>query len=1190
MDRLIKSEVLDKYLVKSRMVNGVKYEIVFEYVEADSHPKDEDGEDLAHLVRVGFRSEELAVEHIGNLYLPMVMPNGFLTKNKSSWYRVNMLVPPVVSVTGSNLRYLNSVVNTDTSASSLNDFFPELESMRFNEVSPLVKAMVTAEAMDISNLENWNAITADLALIELFNVKIAKDIERSQKGGYLGISGSVKALHTMLRAFIGYCRDEDDESCQLGSHPIDEVDEDEIEVGAVRVVDKLGSILLHPVIKDISINPGGPVDFCSGSQSKPIRTARIRDGYVVEGFKLVKKYDSDFPYAQWRRSVVGIMADDPRRVIVSRGISRSLRISEPNDPLVVTDVKVNISSLSLPGVRMTHPLNHEDGLVVSETFARKMGAFKTCVDRLTIPKPVTVWAVKKPMPDYDPLAAMNILQRMWSAERNKDRECGHHIIRRGDLLASIQYKELDGTIQTKEIRTKVKSLGIVSKVEKFSPADDIPEERVTYRFTSLVYFPLSVGDKVSDAHGNKATISAIWPDENMPVWHGDHDLAVSAHYIATPYVMKRLAMGAEIEDKLALIAYNRRRVSEENEYVATDSLAAMTIADVDNDMMLIQEEEGLKDLQYTGRVVFQDKEYQDVPLSLRAMYRLDNNSREALCGRERAEMDDFKRISKNARLGIDIVTMLSRGAIALVNQLIEKSGSRTYLNKTVVPILHAIQGNIPEGAGSFEISSRLERTAIGNPISHEELAKMDLNNTACDPRIATMYGFIKVGRTRVIVPPNQAIQDLGKGSVTFSRISVYANRVFSEQFSRDRGYEANVERQVKRYNVVLASLVTGKSGLMRDALLPIFPTTIRAVASSRLGPIGEDPLTIAVPRREFNRLKREHPGMETVYGDHRSMYCLLKRDPVHRTNNVIAVPFVLHDYDTIGISPLIIGSLDGDFDGDALFAMFPTDNESYKDLAKLKPDIHKVITPSKMIFDVDPEKANEEIRNRIGWASTFDDNHESDILKNPELYANLYNGMSPEERFAECLKAAKDFEVIKDGTARTGALGLSFIFSRKPEQKHLIDAAMELYHVLAQNTLDAKAGVAQPALEVVAGVSSGNEKLIRSSLAKLNFNDEECITEFVEFAKIQKASGGRMRMLEKSFPVLAITQRAANTNCAYIIADKVARSEKLGDGIWEALTDYLLGNIDNSPYDWADKSKVMTEKTLKLKEILSGKG
>ena len=1191
MERLIKPEVLDKYLNTTRVVNGIKYDVIFEYT--DDNPKDSKGVDLAHRVKVGFRSES-GKEFVGSLYLPMVMGNGLLIKNKSAWYRVNMLIPPLAFVHGSSeIRYVNRVINPSPAASSLNEFFPEIVSMRFHDVTPLVGEMFPAEAMNAEDMSNWNVITVDLALLELFNFKIVDDMERSQKGGYRGISGSIRALHTLLRAFVGYCRDEDDETSPLGSHLPEEIDEEEVEVGAVRVVDKLGSVLLHPLAKDINIRSGGPIDFCSGSPSKPIRTARIRDGYKIVGHKLVKEYESIFPYAKWRRSVVGIMSDDPRRVVVSRGISRALRINEPSFPYARTEVTAKVDSLSLPGIRMTHPLNHEDGIIVSETFARRMGAFKTCVDRVTVPKPVTAWVVKKPEKDFSTMKARELLKAMWPGERDvKDRPAGSHIIRRGDLLMSIQYKDLDDNVQTKEVRTKVKSLGIVSRLEEFIPAEDIPEVRKTYRFSSLVYFPLEVGDKIADAHGNKATVSAIWPDASMPMWSNGKGLQIRVHYIATPYLMKRLAVGAEIEDKLALIGFHRDLLEKPNRHnsVVVHSMTEMSMADVDTTVEEIKEEEGLVNLQYKGKVEMADRVYEEIPLSLRTMYRLDNNAKETLCGKIKAETDNYRRISKNARLGIDIVTMISRGATALVNQLIEKSGSKWYLNRTVIPIMYALQGVIPTGASSFEIKNRLERDAIGNPISHEELRNLDLKDTPCDPRIETSYGYIKVGSKRVIVPPHQAIHDLGKGSVTFSRISVYANRVFSEQHSRTRGYEATVEVQVDRYKNVLASMLTGKGGLVRDALLPVFPTTIRAVASSRLGHEKENPLTIAVPKREFNRLRREHPGLANVYSDRRNWYCLLKRDPVHRSNNVITVPFVLWDNDTIGISPIVIGSLDGDFDGDTLFAMFPTDLESFKDMAKMVPEIEEVVTISKMLTGVEPKDANHMIRERIGWTSTFNCPHDSDVLKNPILKEKLIMGMTVEERMDECLRAARDFEVIKDGTARTGALGLSFIFSRKPEKKHMIKSAMELYHVLAQNTLDAKAGVDQPALDVVNGVSSGNEGLIRSSIAKLGFMDAECIEEFVSFAKTQKQHGSRMRMLEREFPVLAITQNGALPKNAVEIASRVVDGTNMGGGIWEAMMDYLMGKVDNSPYEWADKSKVMTEKVRKLEEILSGKG
>jgi len=1180
MERLIKPDVLQKYLCRNRKVNGISYEVMFEY--AEDHPKDKDGIDIAHLVRVGFRSES-GEEYTGNLYLPMVMENGLLSKNKSLWYRVNMLIPPAVFQLNGNVLYVNRAIGLSKSASSLNDFFPEVETMRFRQVTPLIEELYPDEIADVSDIHNWNIISIDMALLELFNSKIGDDIERSQRGGFLGISGSIRSMHTLLRAFVGYCRDEDDESDPIGSEHLNDLDEDEIEVGPSRIADKIGSVVIHPLIKDIPIKSGGPIDFCSGSQSKPIRTARIRDGYSIVDCRLVKGYDSVFPYATWRRSVVGIMADDPRRTIVSRGISRALRIEEPDLPFAVTDVRAEIDSVSIPGVRMTHPLNHEDGIVVSETFARKMAAFKTCVDRISVHKPVTVWNVKKPAEGIGVTEAREMLQAMWPKERDYDnRATAMNIIRRGDLLAAIQYKDMTGELVTKEIRTKVKSLGIVIKYELFTPADDIPEERLTHRFTSLVYYPLVVGDKVADAHGNKSTISAILPDEKMPTWEDSNGNKVRAHYIATPYVMKRLALGAEIEDKLALIGYYNSMVSGNKESVMVDSLEELSMKDVDATM-----EE--YDIEYTGTVQYGGSTYEDVPISMRTMYRLDNNAKDALCGRATVEVDDFRRTSKNARLGIDIVTMISRGATVLVNQIIEKSGAKTYLNNSIIPMLHALSGNIPEGAGCFEIKARLDRESIGNPLSYESLLEMDLQDTACDPRISTMYGYIKVGKDKVIVPPHNAIQDLGKGCATFSRIAVYANRVFSEQHSRSRGYDADVNYQIARYKNIMAGMLTGKGGMIRDALLPVFPTTIRAVASSRMVQEHEDELTIAIPRREFNRLRKEHPSMGAVYNGRGKMYCLLKRDPVHRTNNVIAVPFVLWDNSTIGVSPLVIGGMDGDLDGDALFVMFPTDHESYRDLAKLVPDVKSAVVSSKVIDGVAAEHAHRELRKRVGWASTFGCPHESDVVKNPDLLAKLYNGMSAEERFDECMKAARAFEIIKDGTARTGALGLSFIFTRQPEQKHLVNSAMELYHVLAQNTLDAKAGIRQPALRVVDGVASGNEDDILAALKELGFSDEECIDELVMFTREQKNYGGRTRMLEAKYPVLAVTQRSARNICVTNIANRVCSNTSLGSGIWEAMMDYLMGNVDNSPYYWVDHDKVMTEKVKRLQEILSGK-
>lgn len=1179
MHRLISSEMLERYLVKQRRVNGRLYEAFFEY--SDLPVTDMDGMEIAHEVVVGFRDEHGVVRDgcSGVLYLPIVLDNGLLSKNKTTWYRVNMVIPPLVfhGPTGKAISYLNEVVNGDMTASSLDDFIPQAQTLGLTPSTPLMRELTPEVPQDVNDLYTWNVIDIETAVIELFNRKIEDDIKRSQKGGFQGISASIRAVHSLLRAFCRFTEDEEDHGSSDERFFV--IPEEAMCLGPISVQDKMKSVVMHELVKSINVRGDSPIDFCSCSQAYPMRTGRMKDGIDVVNHKF--SGTPTFPYTTWRRAIFGVLSDDPRRMIVSRGISRALRLDKPDGPLAQTEYQLNVDSLSLPGIRMSHPLNYEDGIVVSETFADKAGGYKMFSEKISVPASASIEICKKPYTGSD---YRDILKRI-----SRSRDTGHRveqdfIVDRHEIILRSSYYDLEGNRVTKEFPSVIKAPAIVARIERFVPATDLDELVMSFRFVYVMYLPLEVGDKVSDGHGNKATISAVLSDLEMPSWTADKgDLTVTAHYIATPYVMKRLAVGAEIEDKLALANYVRDRQGEEIDAYSSDVIWKTCEAD-----------EWLDEVgtSYTGTVSFKGKTHKGVPLSLRRMFRLNNNARETLITRDLVRVDEYGRVTNNARMGTDIVTMLARGASILVSQLIEGSGAKTYMRKTVMPVLYAIEGVVPPGAPTFEITRKLDRSLLGNPCSMDIFAKVNVADTVCDPRMMTHYGIIKLGKRTAIVPPHKAVIDLGTGQVSVHRIAVYANRVLTEQMSSDRGYieTTDVSRQEERYKNTLADMLAGKRGILRDALLPVFPTTIRAVATAYVsGRSDQNPLEICLPETEFNRLMRRSPGFRNIYQHKDNWYCILKRDPVHRNNNVIAVRFRLWKHRSIGISPTLIGSLDGDFDGDAVFAMFPVDRDSFEDMKKLIPVFGDIFSASKQIHDATPENVKQLLLERVGWASTFSNPHPSDALKNPALFDKLMRGIEMGELMDETVKAARDFEIIKDGTSRTGALGLSFIFSRKPDQKHLLNSAMELYHVMAQNTLDAKAGVEQPSLHVVEGVRKGNRQMIVEGLDQLGFVEQETRDEFVTFAKSVRDRGGRLRFLTSSFPVLGIIQRGASIQQAFAVAKRLTRHTTMGDGVWEAMMDYLLGRTERSPYEWTERELVKAQRMDGYLEMLKHK-
>lgn len=319
--------------------------------------------------------------------------------------------------------------------------------------------------------------------------------------------------------------------------------------------------------------------------------------------------------------------------------------------------------------------------------------------------------------------------------------------------------------------------------------------------------------------------------------------------------------------------------------------------------------------------------------------------------------------------------------------------------------------------------------------------------------------------------------------------------------------------------------------------------------------------------------------------------CLIKRDPVHRGNNVTAVKFRLWDNNTIGVFPALMEGMDGDFDGDTVFALFPTEYDAHYDMMKMQADMSHLV-PSKHISDVSSDQIYDTLYDRTGESSSFEKLHILDEPKNTSLFESLVNGIEYDELMTETMRAAKDFFTIKDGTARTGALGLTFIFTRSPEKSHILNDAMELYHMMAQNTLNAKAGVPLPALKIVSGAAQGKVEIVKEGLDELGYPDNECRKEFIEFVLEMKKLGGRTKFMASKSPVFGCIQKQAGTVSAVNLAKKFMLGKVSGEGVYDGLFDYITGRLETSPYQWADKEDVLTRRinmyTDKLKTKFEG--
>lgn len=1164
--QLISQELIEKYVEKEIISVGGVHKTVFRYTGKKVEDCDE--------VEIGFTYPS-GEQSLQKILLPSVRDDGLLQRNRTLWYRIYMVIPPLAFFAPgqeNKPRFMDGIINTSSSASKLIDFFPAIRPVRRLYPSRLEKELSTRFPVDVNNTRNWLAISMEIAILELFNRKIAQDIGRSSRPGYQGISAARRGVHSLIAAFSRfYGPDEDEYKADMLSS-----DSEETLLGPIHSEDKKGILILHPYMKKTAIYPDTPIDFCTCSSSRPIVTARLKDGVHVDHCRF--EGQPTFLYTGWRRAIVGVLNDDPHRVIVSRAITRSLHLERPSVPYVQTETVLGVDSLSLPGVRITHPLTFEDGIVVSETFARRAGAYKVYVDEIRCPENTSVTLVRKPV-EGDPRTLA------FQAAR-KDSEIA---TRPGDMIAVLCYTGMKGETVVKEVRSQIKAPGVLVSVDRFPLAHDLEENWIVNRLAYMVYLPLSVGDKLSDGHGNKGTVSDIWPDERMPVWIGN-GRRIETHYLANPYIMKRMAVGAEIEDKLALIGFHASLDTGENEYVSLQSDLPYALSEADEDL---REHE----LCYEGELRMDGTVFDNVPLSVRRMFRLDNNAVETCQIHKAVEIENGHR-SPGARFGLDMVTLISRKANLLAHHLIEMSRSKEMLRENVIPSLLVLSDVAPRNAQVFDITERLPREILGNPSSHVLLSQHCFENTACDPRIRTMYGRMKTPKGYLLVPPHEPFVDLGNGSFRADEISVAANRVVAECISCDSygSRKTDVERTVSLYRKLIAGRLTGKRGLLRNVLYPIVPYTLRAVFSSHPG---DDIHQIMIPRNQFQRLMKD-PAFRERYSTGADL-CLLKRDPVHRSNNLVAVRFGLWDHPTIGIHPLLVQLLDGDLDGDTGTVVFITNFSAYSDLRKLHMDFDKHFRGSKQISEASSHNALALLRKNVGWVSTFNHPHPSDQSSNPRILDLLCDPVSTMETTSlinlnsEAIRAARDFEIIKDGTAQTGAMGLSLVFSCPAGDESLLERAMELYHIIAQNTLNAKAGSKVPGLDLAWACRNGTVDNLRPLLEALDaehLDIEEYLREYT--SKIQQF-GSRTEFQTSEFPLLAATQSSTPEGIAEQISSRYVRKQPMGSGFWEVMFDYLAGRSEKTPFDWSGVSlgmlvqamtgrDVSDEKTLEIGE------
>ena len=292
---LISEETMTARIQKAFSFRGKTYETIFRYNGEPSK--------LGSRLIVGFRQDE--TEYTAEAVIPALLDNGTVIRNNSIWYPVLLALPPMKYVTekDAKVKYLQSIISDNMFASSLEDFLPEIANVPPVQQSVLGELLKSNTIAVADDTREWIIVTLVDAIIELFNTKIANDIMRSARDGFAGVSATPRAMHTLMQAYVQYLENVEAASV-MEEKRLYEYEEVEM-LGDIRHEDHKNIVVLHPIAKELNIRENTPFDFCTCSQDSAIVSARIKDGFEIVNNHLVG--NATFPYAKYRRAVVGIM-------------------------------------------------------------------------------------------------------------------------------------------------------------------------------------------------------------------------------------------------------------------------------------------------------------------------------------------------------------------------------------------------------------------------------------------------------------------------------------------------------------------------------------------------------------------------------------------------------------------------------------------------------------------------------------------------------------------------------------------------------------------------------------------------------------------------------------------------------------------------------------------------------------------
>ena len=642
---------------------------------------------------------------------------------------------------------------------------------------------------------------------------------------------------------------------------------------------------------------------------------------------------------------------DQKRNVVERATNKALKLVNPDVPIrYEKDHHPVISSINMRTVRFHCPYTINDSAILSESGATRLQAYKTVVQSIRIPADAIIdWHIA-PSSSLDDdicnLTTPDISGHMYHHVRKKydlpdiisiwmNRYEGKKwFVRKHQIIAAIIGK--DGK-KVKHIRCKVKfSPGaVVADISEDTPTHD--RERI---FTVLYRSSISVeiGDKFMNQTGHKFTVCKILPDEEMPRINGK-----PAELIIPFELGKRATASSILEEIMSIVA----EVAGED--IARSVIEVSKTAREIYTMARYTIWRYIRKMPYPGKINWNDQVF-EAPYGLIRIYRMNNIPSEIL--KWTPHQVGHRRFSSRNGLKITWSMLFSlklRGADKLTDWLLDLPYHDKEAVNTYQQTLECMNGT-PPPEDSICIWKHLNNGTtgtmhVGLTGRPENLFSPDYRGSVLDGRIRVEGNFGHVitypedynpdadnekdQRILVRIPPHLC-QPYVRDDDTFlvSKELRCLNTIIrctdmykaTRKSSKGPANLARLQEALHEYDEQLANHLTHQIIKFNN---PIIGECMYGTATG-------DPTLgcyqIGIPSKIYKRLTNINPMFKS------RPLAMIFRQPVHDHCELAAMEVVPRDGNTIRMHPTVIVHFRGDFDGDCLSAVIPSDKKAYSDL------------------------------------------------------------------------------------------------------------------------------------------------------------------------------------------------------------------------------------------------------------------